>query len=271
MADAATQRLVDQIVTGRIQAGALFTAYDVTLEARRRGGNIRHNDVRDLVHEYYEQGRMGAAYNRSTIDVGAKIKPFLYHRFVDDPNSYRPPADGGSAVPTPTPKPGLVARLVNKLFGSPTPPVTPPRMPAAPIPTASGSASTSGSAPAAQPTRKSTTLGLDASPFLPITRDDLKSAMKGTNLWSSVWFGRRDLIPPVDDKRTLLVDRAMVSQGLLSPDQLAEIHRVGAEMDLVRPDLVVIHLVEVLLAELIQRPIGIVRAACDVVHINGVV
>ncbi len=239
MADAATQRLVDQIVAERVQAGALFTAYDITLEARRRGGNIQHNDVRDLVHESYEQGRMGVAYNCSTIEVGAKVKPFLYHRFADSPNSYQPPANGGnSAAPTPVPKQGFVARLVSKLFGSPAPTVTPPRTPAAPLPTASGSTSTSSSAPAAQPTRKSTTLGLDASPFLPITRDELKSAMKGTNLWSSVWFGRRDLIPPVDDKRTLLVDRAMVSQGLLSPDQLAEIHRVGAEMDLVRPDVV---------------------------------
>jgi retron-type reverse transcriptase len=51
------------------------------------------------------------------------------------------------------------------------------------------------------------------------------------------WFGRRDLIPPADDPRTLLIDRALVSNGLLSPEQLAEIHKVGTEMERYRTDL----------------------------------
>src|SRR5262249_41407498 len=44
-------------------------------------------------------------------------------------------------------------------------------------------------------------------------------------------FGRRDLIPPADDPRTKLIDRALVTQGLLSPEQLVEIHAVGEQMD----------------------------------------
>src|SRR5262249_41587390 len=52
------------------------------------------------------------------------------------------------------------------------------------------------------------------------------------------WFGRRDLIPPAEDLRTKLIDRAMVTHGLLTPEQLAEIHRVGAEMERLRPSLV---------------------------------
>src|SRR2546423_13316267 len=101
MADAATQRLIDQVVQEWVQAGRLFTAYDVTLEARNRGGNVRHNDARDLVHEFYEQGRMGAGYTRSLIDVGAPTKPFLYHRFADDPKTYKQPA-GTTAPAQPT-------------------------------------------------------------------------------------------------------------------------------------------------------------------------
>jgi hypothetical protein len=45
------------------------------------------------------------------------------------------------------------------------------------------------------------------------------------------------LIPPVSDERTLLVDRALVAHGLLTPEQLAEIHEIGQQMDKVRPDL----------------------------------
>jgi retron-type reverse transcriptase len=80
-------------------------------------------------------------------------------------------------------------------------------------------------------------LGLDASDYLPITRAEIKEAAQGRSLLSNPWFGRRDVIPPADDPRTQLIDRAMVTQGLVTPEQLAEIHAVGAEMDRVRPTL----------------------------------
>jgi retron-type reverse transcriptase len=86
--------------------------------------------------------------------------------------------------------------------------------------------------PQQRPPRK---LNLDASQFLPIERDELLKAAKGLSLWASPWFGRRDLIPPADDQRTGLIDRALITHGLLTPEQLAEIHDVGAEMDKHRP------------------------------------
>lgn len=46
-----------------------------------------------------------------------------------------------------------------------------------------------------------------------------------------MWFGRRDMIPPTSDPRTLLIDRGMLTQGFLTADQLAEMHRVGDEWD----------------------------------------
>jgi retron-type reverse transcriptase len=87
--------------------------------------------------------------------------------------------------------------------------------------------------PAPTPPRPRT-LDLDAAAFLPIGRDELKEAARQVRL-GGAWFGRRDLIPPAEDLRTKLIDRAMVTQGLLAPEQLAEIHQVGAEMDRVRP------------------------------------
>src|SRR5579884_2379434 len=88
--------------------------------------------------------------------------------------------------------------------------------------------------PSNTPTSRPATLDLNAADFLPITRDELKEAAKQVRL-GGAWFGRRDLIPPAEDLRTKLIDRAMVTQGLLTPEQLAEIHEVGAEMDRVRP------------------------------------
>lgn len=85
------------------------------------------------------------------------------------------------------------------------------------------------------PTASSASFDLNAADFLPFARDELKEAAKDVR-FGGAWFGRRDLIPPADDLRTQLIDRGMVTQGLLTPEQLVEIHRVGAEMDRVRPD-----------------------------------
>jgi retron-type reverse transcriptase len=80
-------------------------------------------------------------------------------------------------------------------------------------------------------------LDLNAADFLPIGRDELKEAARDVRRWGP-WFGRRDLIPPADDLRTKLIDRALVTNGLLTPEQLVEIHRVGAEMERLRPTMV---------------------------------
>lgn len=70
---------------------------------------------------------------------------------------------------------------------------------------------------------------------MPIARDDLVEQAKSlVGKWGP-WFGRRDLIPPADDPRTKLIDRALVTHGLLSPEQLAEIHQVGEEVERLRP------------------------------------
>ncbi len=76
--------------------------------------------------------------------------------------------------------------------------------------------------------------GLDAADYLPISRDELRKAAQDRNLLSGPWLGRRDVIPPADDPRTRLINRAMVTNGFITPEQLAEIHAVGAEMDRAR-------------------------------------
>ncbi len=97
-------------------------------------------------------------------------------------------------------------------------------------------------APPAPPARRerprSETDGLDIAQFAPLDDEQVrKQAGRLGFAWSNAFFGRRDLIPPASDPRTLLIDRAMVGHGLLTPEELADIHRVGAEMDRVRPDL----------------------------------
>ena len=94
-----------------------------------------------------------------------------------------------------------------------------------------------GSGSPASPPEAKRLAGLDAEQFAPLDADDAKQQAKSLPLWANTWFARRDLIPPTSDQRTMLVDRMMVTDGLTTPEELAEIHAVGAEMDRLRPDL----------------------------------
>lgn len=45
--------------------------------------------------------------------------------------------------------------------------------------------------------------------------------------WRTAWIGRVDTIPPQSDERTAIIDRGLILRGLLTPEQIDEIHRVG--------------------------------------------
>ncbi len=76
----------------------------------------------------------------------------------------------------------------------------------------------------------------DVAQYTPLSQEDLHAeADRLGPRWTSPWFGRQDLIPPPDDPRTRLIDRAMVTHGFITPEDLESVHGVGAEMDAVRP------------------------------------
>lgn len=119
---------------------------------------------------------------------------------------------GGASAPRP-PTPS----------GEPRDPVVPPGMPYR------------GATPPASAPKK---LNLDAGQFTPVSREEMmKNAATLRWTWASVNFDRRDQIPSAGDPRTALIDRALVAQGLLTPEQLVEIHEAGAKMRELRPDL----------------------------------
>jgi retron-type reverse transcriptase len=85
--------------------------------------------------------------------------------------------------------------------------------------------------PPAKPKRKPTQLNLDAAQFAPIaSADALAQARASTTVRSNPWWGRLDTIPPATDERTLLIDRSLVAYGLLKPEELVEIHKIGDQM-----------------------------------------
>lgn len=79
---------------------------------------------------------------------------------------------------------------------------------------------------------------LDSDVFAGISGAETKQQAKamGRPLWSNLFaFGRQNVIPPVTDARTLMIDRAMVGEGLITPEELMEIHEIGQKMDELRP------------------------------------
>jgi RNA-directed DNA polymerase len=79
---------------------------------------------------------------------------------------------------------------------------------------------------------------LDAGQFAPLSDEEIKrrARAQGRSLFNA-WWGRRDRIPPASDPRTQLIDAGMVGHGFITPEELAEIHAIGQEMDRLRPDL----------------------------------
>lgn len=113
--------------------------------------------------------------------------------------------------------------------GVPPPPAAPPQpapRPAAPRP-----------APVPpEPTPDAPTDDPYATEFLPIARAEILETAQAGNLRATAFqFDQQSVIPPTTDPRTLLIDRAMVTHGLIGPEELSEIHRVGAAYQELRP------------------------------------
>lgn len=75
----------------------------------------------------------------------------------------------------------------------------------------------------------------DSGDFLPVSRKDVLDAARSSWTFRNAWVGRRDRIPDGADPATRMIDRQMVAQGFITPEELAEIHTVGAEYDRKKP------------------------------------
>jgi retron-type reverse transcriptase len=63
--------------------------------------------------------------------------------------------------------------------------------------------------------------------ILGLSAEELRKRAVKVKPWTTAFIGRVDLIPPQSDERTAYIDRGLVLRGLLTNEQLAEIHTVG--------------------------------------------
>jgi hypothetical protein len=90
MCDSATIQLIEEVVEEKVRAGEMFTAFDVSLEVKKRGGTDRHRHMKRYVHAYHGRGLMGTDYARTLIPIpGARAQAYLYYPKSADPAGYR--------------------------------------------------------------------------------------------------------------------------------------------------------------------------------------
>ena len=110
--------------------------------------------------------------------------------------------------------------------GAPDAPDAPahPAGPAAP-PAAPGLPATP-AAPAA-PAAATGMARYQASEILGLSMAEVRKRSLKIDPYRTPWIGRTDTIPPQSDERTALIDRGLILRGLLTREQLDEIHRIG--------------------------------------------
>lgn len=81
--------IVEDVIQDWVAKNQMFTAYDVTTQAKSNGADEQHYQMKGIVHDNWAYGFFSRNnYDRTLIDVGDKIQPWLYHPIGADISSY---------------------------------------------------------------------------------------------------------------------------------------------------------------------------------------
>lgn len=84
------QTQIEQLLSQLTGNASMFTAFDITMMLRRANPstNIRHGEVRDIVHNLYQSGQFGN-YVRTLCDITpGQPQAFVYHEINSDAADY---------------------------------------------------------------------------------------------------------------------------------------------------------------------------------------
>lgn len=185
------------------KAGAPFASGDlITEDHRARLIAARHLD---------EVGFLAA--------LGFEKTDRVYHPKGSDPSAYRP---GSSRPPPPT---AVQPTALNPFTGQP---IVSKRAAAATPVDDTEHEGTYRTAPARKsPAKAALADPYEAHDILGLSPEETRRRALKIRPWATAWIGRVDTIPPQSDERTALIDRGLILRGLLTQDELREIHRVG--------------------------------------------
>lgn len=98
------QNLINAVLDDFIGKGQAFTAFEVSIEAKKRGATERHRDMRDFIHQCQclnDELQFGS-YEKTLVPVGGGNKAFLYHHNTFNPSGYVPLDTSNNASSTPS-------------------------------------------------------------------------------------------------------------------------------------------------------------------------
>jgi retron-type reverse transcriptase len=82
----------------------------------------------------------------------------------------------------------------------------------------------------AEPPKPAAVLQLDGSAYLPITTDELREQLEALIAERGFEFAGTGTLP-LDDEQAQLINRGMIAEGLLPPEQVAEIEQIARDHD----------------------------------------
>ena len=115
---ATIQGVVDQ----KVAANELFTAFDISRVVQHLGHRERHNNMKHIVHDYFQQGNL-TGYDRTLVPVETnKPEAWVYHPIgvpatnykpvpLSLPSNMTPQSFYGGASPDPVPIPNSLSSI----------------------------------------------------------------------------------------------------------------------------------------------------------------
>lgn len=79
---------VSEVIDNFVTNNRMFTAYDVTMEARKLNYFAKHDEANAIVKEMFSETKFGNNYQRSIITLENDTQPYVYHPENSDPLNY---------------------------------------------------------------------------------------------------------------------------------------------------------------------------------------
>lgn len=114
MCTQASADLISEVIEQLTDGAEMFTAFDVSRKvqslAKSRGeAPERHRHMKNEIHDQMQALVDTGVYQKTTVDVGAPVQPFLYYPDGADPSSYDTGKATVVATPSASPASGHVA------------------------------------------------------------------------------------------------------------------------------------------------------------------
>jgi bifunctional DNA-binding transcriptional regulator/antitoxin component of YhaV-PrlF toxin-antitoxin module len=90
MISLATQQVIEEVIDEKVGDSEMFTAFNVSVEAKRRGVHERHRNLKNFIHQHVDVliNNGDADYRQELVDIPNRPQAFLYFPASADPEEF---------------------------------------------------------------------------------------------------------------------------------------------------------------------------------------